>query len=283
MKCNKCEIFIHPAQFKTSALKCPTCLNWFHIDCTDIDTDYVQYYLTEATKTNGDKWTCTNCNINTSTVQNYSELELAIDKVLKIQISQLKSELFKTLSCEINKIKENITDITNKQKEMQSDIDKLKKQICTGHSISEEYFVEAEERIRRSNNIIIFNLDECDKTNIEEKKQEDLRKVNNIFNQINMSNKKPMAMFRIGKKSSSPRPLKVIFPKKHDAIDILKNSNRITDKNIQIKADLTKNQREHLKTLRDELNQRKLKGEMNITIRYVNGSPIISSTKSAKN
>lgn len=144
---------------------------------------------------------------------------------------------------------------------------------------------EITERKKRSAHVIMYGIDECtlqtgDAARDKEVRIEhDIKQVQNALTDIPES-ETPVAVFRLGKlkQDSLPRPLKIIFRKKNAAINILKNNNKLRS-GISVKNDLTPYQREYLKNLREALKQRIEAGETDLTIKYVNNTPKIVSTK----
>lgn len=152
---------------------------------------------------------------------------------------------------------------------------------------TESVIQEMNERANRANNIIIYDVPESDSDVIEERKEHDMKEcaaiVENVTKKVRLGGVK---LFRLGapnkKASTQPRPLKVVLHSKTDALEILRNRTKLR-KPTSITADLTPMQREHMKYLREELNKRINEGEMDITIKYVRGHPMIIKTKIQKN
>lgn len=86
----------------------------------------------------------------------------------------------------------------------------------------------------------------------------------------------------INANNNKPRPIKLCFSSHDDVKTIFRNKKIFIDRNFKITNDLTILERKHLDNLRKELQSRVSKGEENITIKYVNGTPkIISLRKNA--
>lgn len=143
----------------------------------------------------------------------------------------------------------------------------------------EAFVAEMEDRKIRANNLMVYNLKECDSNSVEEKAKQDANEITKIIAPTFTENIKKV--IRIGKHSNITRPVKVIFNSSNAVLETLKNKNKITYPNIKVSSDLTLNQRNYLKKLRDQLEQRKSKGESNITIKYIHGVPKIIKTKEA--
>lgn len=146
---------------------------------------------------------------------------------------------------------------------------------------------ELAERKKRSANVIMFGVGECqlltgdDARDKEVRIKHDKSQVQQVLAGVT-NFEAPVATIRLGKpnRNGSPRPLKVIFANKKAAITVLKNSGKLPN-NVSAKNYLTPYQREFLKKLRDDLEKRIENGEPDLTIKYVNNTPkIVSSKKS---
>lgn len=135
-----------------------------------------------------------------------------------------------------------------------------------------ELLIEIEERKRRSRNIMVYNLPiEKDVANV-------LIPINLMLSEIDPDLKAIKAL-RVGGKNTSGASLKITMETSELATKILKNRNKISNKNVKLHSDLTPMQIQHLKDLREELNHRNSNGE-NLTIKYINGVPkIVKASK----
>lgn len=124
---------------------------------------------------------------------------------------------------------------------------------------------EVEERKDRAKNIMLYNLPESPTDNAT---------VKEIISTVSDADK-IKKIFRVGKSSDKPRPIKVILTDSDTAVHILKNKNRINNPQIRLGSDLTIAQRDYLKHLREQLNKRIADGETNLIIKYVRGVPRI--------
>jgi len=112
------------------------------------------------------------------------------------------------------------------------------------------------DRQLRANNIIVFNLPES--TN------QDYDKLKNMFNNIMMANILNFSCTRLGKliqnDNSKPRPLKVILRNSLESLIVLRSQAKLRSSsdwtNIRCASDRTLKQREHMTSLRNELQRR---------------------------
>lgn len=145
------------------------------------------------------------------------------------------------------------------------------------------FISELEERKRRANNIMVYNLPESTSTNFEDKINDDLTNIITATSNISpdiIINK----TIRIGKIGSKPRPLKVILNSSDTVLKILKNKTKLNHPTARVSSDLTSIQRNHILNLRTQLENRKANGEVNLTIKYVHGVPrIVTSANTNRN
>lgn len=142
----------------------------------------------------------------------------------------------------------------------------------------EEIINESNERQKRASNIIIHNLMESAET-----QNTDKLEINKLISKIPGIQSSGLHSIRLGKPrtNGSPRPLKVILENNADTLTILKNYKKLLPEqsNIHITSDKTPLQRENMKRLQTELEQRKQNGESDLIIKYINGSPKIMNSK----
>lgn len=175
-------------------------------------------------------------------------------------------------------LKTKIDELENKFNQLIKDSNSKSSSNCNSTSTDsnfhlESLLIEIEERKTRAKNIMIYNLPES---------QTDDAKVKEIVSTVSDADK-VKKIFRVGKTGDRPRPIKVILSDSDTAIQILKNRSRINNPQISVRSDLTTVQRDYLKELRDQLNQRIADGEANLTIKYVRGIPKIVAKETQKN
>lgn len=121
---------------------------------------------------------------------------------------------------------------------------------------------ECTERIKKLNNIIIFNTDESKIPTVDE----DVKLAKEILTSIELPNVKIMSAKKLGVKTNNKkRPLLIKCETYDDKIKVLQNSNKLriinTNNKISIKPDLTKLQQSEQKALYTEFKTRKEDGE----------------------
>jgi hypothetical protein len=170
--------------------------------------------------------------------------------------------------------------------ELQRDIENLKENNATKKQAAGPFDVlqEVNEREIRARNVIMYDIPESNAEEAGQRIQYDKEEAAKIIKSITDVPTDKIKVFRLGRVQPGQvksRPLKVILQRREHALQILKSKKKLNKPNI--KGDLTKAERDHLKCLRDELKGRQDRGEGDITIKYVRGCPKIVQLKTQKN
>ena len=151
--------------------------------------------------------------------------------------------------------------------------DKEKEELHNLNSMLIELVRDEEEKRRRSKNLIIFNVDETGIGNESERGTEEIDKVKYIIEHgVGINEYYIENMVRIGKLNKNrPRPLLLTFENSKQKWEILKNAKNLRNhermRKIGIAPDLTKKQREVENKLKEELDDRRRKGEKGLYIK----------------
>lgn len=212
-------------------LQCKKCKNYFHWSCDKVTEEEFKQFR----NLNHEMfpWFCLQCRPDLESMSCLAETVncLMIEvKSLRLEIVELKSEL------------------ANQQKPKIDDLEKI------------QIINEIEERRKKEQNIIIFNLNESESREIEKQKIAELLEAidPSLVNQMN-------DCFRIGKPvSSKPRPVKLLFNKIVNINSVFKNLYKLKVskfKSVSIKRDQTIMQRDlnkkyslHLKSSNSKIN-----------------------------
>lgn len=166
-------------------------------------------------------------------------------------------------------------------------IENLEKQPASDQS---EYLLsEFELRLKAKSNVVVFGLPESiinDKVDINTDNIPIAKLLNILISQNQTILTNDVRSFRIGNFSTSrpnPRPVKIICRSTDQATAILTSSKAIRQelinspqfKGVVFASDRTRIQQEAYRKLKLELQNRKLKGETNPHIKYINGQPKI--------
>ncbi|KAJ2946146.1 hypothetical protein O0L34_g5077 [Tuta absoluta] len=239
--CLKCNKEISKIDDKNPKIKCHGCERHICVKCSGLLATELRVVVLQSPTL---KYLCPEC-----------ELGVRQLPALRNTVEQLKAEI------EILKSKQNNT------------------------TSMECILSELAERKKRSVNVIMFGIGECSRQTGDAARDKEVR-VEHDKTQVRQALAEipdvasPVAVIRLGKprQDSTPRPLKVIFSNKKAATNVLKNNKKLPA-SVLAKNDLTPYQQEYLKGLREELNKRTENGEADLTIKYINNTPKIISTK----
>lgn len=178
----------------------------------------------------------------------------------------------------VNELKELVTALQQEVKELKS-----KKSTNPDSTILQqnEIINEIYERERRANNIVLYNIEDKELENPEDKLAKDKEKVINIIKSlapdISLENIK---IHRLGKivTKNKPRPVKVCMNSRDDAFVVVKNRRKLRERRekVFVSFDETDMQRKIFKEVHNEFkNRRDNDGEKDIFIKYIKGLPTI--------
>lgn len=210
--------------------------------------------------------------------QQMRSIEQKTDNIL-LEQSKFKNEL--------SQLKTRYSQAEKKIVSLEDDIKQLK--LSTGPiegnpntiSCREDIISEMKERSLREKNLIISGIPESNATDRVERLEYDTNEVIKIIKNVDVNTPYPTHCMRLGKyQPNKARPIKVIFALSETAKNMLKKRSNNTIEKIKIYSDNTIQQQKYLNLIKEELNQRKNKGENNITIKYIRGVPKIVDLQS---
>lgn len=243
---SKCGVCNQKTKISDS-VTCDICRKPVHTDCANLSKIEVECIKANSRAVH---FYCPKCDI----VAIINNLKTEIDD-LKSQINELKS----AKSCDV---------VSDPSKNL---------------SI-EDVFTEIEERNRRANNLIIYNVPESEKSSADQRKQEDIELCKEIVlnDNSNTSNARIVNCIRLGKFSDSKlRPVKIVLETADQAQSILRTYRR--KENFYLHKDLTVRQQHASYLTRTEYKTRQQQGENDIVLKYVNGLPKIIKKPTLKN
>lgn len=164
--------------------------------------------------------------------------------------------------------------LIKKVDDLQEEVKKLKVLIQTGPNTTmpeDEIINELQERQKRRNNVMVFNLPEPQNRAL------DLIKVKEIFLELTNEDLNILRVVRLGKPNKNGhRALKVVFNDAEDANKVIRAKKDILrGKAISVNADLTQLQIKTWNKLKEEMEVRRKAGE-NVVVKYFNGVPKIT-------
>lgn len=227
-------------------------------------------------------------------------MEAKIDALIKT-VNEIKSFQNKLLSS-VNSLSEKLSSLTKKVNDLSSQLSclssefeplktrveniEIKLQSTTApdskNMINNELISEIIDRQNRLKNTLLFNIPE---TNASNNQTSDFDLIKDVLKFLNIKST-PTQIIRLGKLLSTsikPRPLKLCFPDQQAVFDIFSSQAKLKSnpslKDIRFSSDRTKQQQNHMSSLRQELLRRKSAGELDIIIKYVRGNPTIINSK----
>ena len=172
-----------------------------------------------------------------------------------------------TLNSRVKAIEQTIKALKSNHSTLQTEVDVLKHTVTSLKvDVTENCISEFHNRMARSNNIIIQGILEKNDGSVEERSRFDESEVKGVMNKIGISGVEISNVHRIGKKrSDGSRLLKVRVNDPAKKVEILRKCKDLkkfeSHKGIYINPDRTPMQQEKDKHLRDELKDRREKGE----------------------
>lgn len=287
-----CVICMKKVLDQEKAIGCDgPCERWFHTDCIKMSN-------AEYAKFAGNKKLSWNCNrvdcfkdagnpINQLVAQ-ISDLAMKMDHLIS-KVDCLKSEDIapikediKTLNTKICSLEPRLLNTESRITTLEQDFKSVKDTVVGPDT--ETVISEMNDRSRRAANVIIYNLRESTSSTVKNRQDHDLNHISNLNTALNTNLPlERVRTLRLGKPvRGKNRPLKVIFQSPSDArmfnngfSQELVSAANDDYANVSIGRDRTPKERQYLQKVRQELEERKKKGETSLTIKYTHGIPAI--------
>ena len=245
-KCVDCEERIDDA--KENSVECDICSNWFHTKCQKVSDSLFQVLC--DSKDDEISWYCSHCRLGAKKL-----------KQQLMHISSRQDEAEKRVK-DLEEFQLKINDRVAKLENDKTNLVQNSNTVVSKEEIITTSVREMEQRQERENNAIFFNIEESEEEETLERKQHDIRAVCEICDEelgINIDDSHIMGAIRLGKKIPDKiRPLKILFNQRASKIDVIKNakklreSTNVKNQNVFIAPDLTPQQRQEGKLLREE-------------------------------
>ena len=125
---------------------------------------------------------------------------------------------------------------------------------------------EVEQRQRRVNNLMIFDLPESTEGPLEDRRKLDENSIQELFSETGAVGISPITVRRVGRiVEGQCRPLKVEMSATADVYKVLRSGRKLRNSSrysrVFVSKDLTKHQQEEARNLRTELKRRRELGE----------------------
>lgn len=285
---NPCGVCLREVTNRQYGIKCDgACDRWFHRDCVKLSkTEYERLAADE-----NQKWQClrADCVRNNENTNNALLNQMAGFASLLSELSS-KMDKIANLPDKIDALDMKLTNFEKRITRTEERLNALETAKIEPKAAAAPDFIisELNDRTRRANNIMIFNLNESTSNDVNELKRHDKELSGRILEATcpGLISYQYMAT-RIGKKDpKKTRPLKIILQKASDAMEVLKSfsSDHMSaiDKafdGVRILRDRTPHEIKFLNNLKEELKLRQDKGETGLTIKFRNGVPEIIKQK----
>ncbi|KAK3887867.1 hypothetical protein Pcinc_008017 [Petrolisthes cinctipes] len=284
-----CMVCARRVSSDEEGVQCDGCQGWYHRECEEMDREL---YL-QIGKHKGMCWFCTDCQVNVKknmvetgklreiNANMKKELDLIkegneqMNRIMKKyedkwkEINKEESDVNKGISEELEAIKlqnkefqEKIEEMDRRWKEREEDlVDTVTKRIL-------EELAEREEKERRKNNVVVFNISESRKESNQEREREDRNLCMDLFREkLRVEDAEIEQIFRLGRREEGKtRPLTVKLSKVGAKWDLIKKAKYLKEeedhrlKRIGITPDLTRKEREENTKLREKLQERRRQG-----------------------
>lgn len=208
------------------------------------------------------------------------ELKTSIVSSISQQIDQIRVDVIELLESKFNTL-------NNKINSLETENGELKRRLAVLEESSHDFVDEMEERARRGCNLLVCGVEEEESGGKVQSISHDKRILGTILGKLDTTvTEANIKCVRLGKSGQSrPRPIKVFMNTREQALKILRRKREISGdfKNVMLYEDLTPTQMSHLKKLKQELAERRKKGESDIYIKYSRGKPAIQTKRTSKN
>lgn len=187
------------------------------------------------------------------------------------------------LGSDINSLKAVIIALQVEVKELKNGSKNVSSNVVN-NNIFDEVVQEVHERSLRRANLIVFGIPEkASDVRKEARISAELNDINNLLQTVNPQvvgfPVKPIRLGKFEAGRTTPRPIKITLADEHAVLECIRNAKKLKNNpnfsNIFISFDRTPRQIQLYRDLRKELDERRNKGEMNLAIKYRNGSPTI--------
>lgn len=249
MDCFKCNLV---ADGEKNVFFCDSCERVLHRECSGLSPTEIRVMDLKGKRML--KFFCSECQEGLSRVP----------KMYKI-IDKLQSDI-ESFKCQLDKV-------SQKNGNHNNDSDN-----------SEAMYSEIADRIDRASNIIVYNVPESSSSDLQQRIIHDKSHTSDILKNLDV-NASSFKSIRLGRLGNRPRPIKVIFNEASLASQCLKRKKNLqSDHNIRLGADQTVMQRDYIKKIYKDLDERKAKGEKNLIVKFIRGIPkIVVNTRNNTN
>jgi hypothetical protein len=290
-----CVICMKKVLSSEKSLQCGnTCERLFHAACINVsDSEYRRLKADSGRQWQCDRFDCIKLNLHplNKLLNRFDTISSQMATIIT-KLDDLASihKDISSINTQINQVNEKLTNIEpriidseNRIKTLEDEVLVLKNGNPSSSNV-ETILEEINDRELRSRNIIFYNVPESSSSSTSIRIDHDKSITSKLIHSFCTSDPDcSFKLYRVGRPvKNKPRPLKVIFQTPNPVMDICKNFDpkRLVDidpslENVSLSRDRTLHERKYLSDLRATLKERTDKGENDLTIKYVNGTPKI--------
>lgn len=226
-------------------MQCEVCYSWFHNECEDISAEDYKFF-TSSKAARQTSWSCRTCCIAVKDMR---------EDLTKVQLDQKK------LKTDVKLLKTEAEGRDGKIADLTSRLEKLEQKATAGPT---DVINEIEERSRRENQLVIFNVPQSEAADVEVKKAHDIKQFKKVCGTMLPEAEIPeiAQVFRFGKDKDKDRPMKVRFRDPGAADQLLAQWKEVPLKVRKAKSkmvivkDRTPAERSHMAKQQEECNRR---------------------------
>jgi hypothetical protein len=260
------------------------CLRWFHRDCIKMPkSEYTKFCGNKALK-----WSCCRADCSPEDANPLAKLSAQLAGLIQSVSHLATKDEVASINNGIDKLRESIelrlSNVEARMDDLEDKVRSLQNQNKSSGDCLEDFIGELGDRKRRACNAIVYNLPESQNKELAARINYDKGQLLELAQAIGFCLKlDEIKLFRIGRpKKNNSRSVKIVFKSEIDVGSFLRS---FADANLKdgdgkfstlsASRDRTLRERQHLNSLRTELEERMKKGEKDLTIKYRNGIPAI--------
>ncbi|KAK7793020.1 hypothetical protein R5R35_004453 [Gryllus longicercus] len=268
-KCASCSKQIRE---NSSSLSCVNCKNWFHKKCSDLSDEKFKNIAAESKKKGQTNWRCSGCLSEGSIVESDDEDGMDVDvsssptnEIFLLKMEQMFEKYLAPFREKVDKIESDIASIkselsknteqnkinTENYRKLEKRVKIAEEKLSSFHDNSSDpdnTIYEINGRKRRETEVIVFNVQESEKSVGTDRRQDDYEKIAAIIPDELSEIVKNFKLRRLGRPATGKtRPLLIKTPSVTEARTLLKIK-PTNETNIVFKPNLTQAQLSHLNT-----------------------------------
>ena len=269
-ECGKCNKLVRSSE---KGLICDFCDQWFHAGCDDVSQDLYRFLQ----KFEDQMWSCKQWKPRIKEMRTENETLKKENSELKQIIVDLKDQL-NNMKVEIaNDVTERVLDRVGNLRDLEERMETREANLVSkAVEVTMNRLQEKEEKDKRRKNLVLYNIKESGKEMGAERQAEDTVVCKEIFQVglgLNPENFNVEGVFRLGGRISGedgqelkPRPVLVKLGEERVKWHILSKAKELSKslhvdwKKVRISPDLTRQEREENRLLREELMRKRAEG-----------------------